>query len=84
MQVDDRLYYSIDSLMAKKKEGLILPDVTAYKKPNDFFNCNQQTLMLRFSTAKYLVHEWLKTHSIEKFLKAIRQGEDFETAYNPR
>lgn len=81
MQVDDRDYYSIDSLLAKQRAGLTLPDVTQLKKASDFFSGDTETIMLNYATAKYIVFEWLKTHSLQKFIEAINNGQDFEKAY---
>jgi hypothetical protein len=81
MQVDDRSYYSIDTLMLKREAGIKLPDVIRMKRPADFFAGNNKTVMLNYSTAKYIVHEWLKTHSLQKFIKAINEGESFDKAY---
>ncbi len=84
MQVDDRAYYSIDSLLAKKNAGLQLPDVTKLKKATDFFSGDNETLMLNYSMAKYIVHEWMKTHSLKKFIEAINEGDSFENAYQKK
>ncbi|MFT3909684.1 MAG: hypothetical protein QM737_09690 [Ferruginibacter sp.] len=84
MQVDDRNYYSIDSLLAKQNKGLQLPDVTKMNSLADFFAGDHETVMLHFSTAKYVVHEWLKTHSLKKFIEAINNGEDFEKAFSQK
>ncbi|MEP7163068.1 MAG: hypothetical protein ABI741_00160 [Ferruginibacter sp.] len=81
MQVDDRHYYSIDSLKAKKNAGAKLPDILQMKTPADFFSGSAETVMLNFSTAKYTIHEWLQTHSLQKFIEAINNGEGFEKAY---
>ena len=81
MQVDDRNYYSIDSLFLKNNNGLTLPDVMLLKRPQDFFAGTTETVMLNYTTAKFIVHEWLKTHSLLKFITAINNGEPFETAY---
>ncbi len=81
MQVDGRSYYSIDTLLLKKKNGLVLPDVMQFKKTGDFFSGTSASVMLNYATAKFVVHEWLKTHSLKKFINAIDKGENFETAY---
>lgn len=81
MQVDDRDYYSIDSLLAKKNAGLSLPDVTKLKNPSNFFSGDNETVMLNYATAKYIVHDWLKTHSLKSFIEALKRGKSFEKAY---
>lgn len=81
MQVDERDYYSIDTLLAKKNKGLVLPDITKLNKAQDFFAGNHEAVMLNYSTAKYIVHEWLKTHSLERFIREIKNGKSFEAAY---
>lgn len=81
MQVDERNYYSIDSLLAKQQAGLTLPDVTKLKSAAEFFAGDHETVMLHYATAKYIVHEWLKTHSLKKFIDDINNGTGFENAY---
>ena len=81
MQVDDRKYYSIDSLLSKKNKGLGLPDVSQLKRPKDFFAGKAETVMLNYATAKFSVHEWLKTHSLNKFIRKINSGAGFKEAY---
>jgi len=81
MQVDDRDYYSVDSLMEKKRSGVQLPDITKMKNMGDFLSGSHEQVMLNFSTAKYVVQEWLKTHSLQNFIEAIRNGKSFEQAY---
>ncbi len=80
MQVDDRDYYSTDSLLLKQQNGLKLPDVMALNTPQEFFSGTGEAVMLNFSTAKYAVHEWLQTHALEKFIDAMNEGKDFEEA----
>jgi hypothetical protein len=81
MQIDDRDYYSIDSLMAKKNAGVKLPDVTTFKSNAEFSSGNHAEIMLNYATAKYTVSEWLKTHSLKKFIEAIKSGVAFKKAY---
>lgn len=77
MQADDRDYYSVDSLMAKKAAGVKLPDITIMSSPKDFFSPDYETTLLRFSTAKYIVREWLKEHSLNQFISDMNAGKDF-------
>ncbi|MEO8771541.1 MAG: hypothetical protein ABI402_15710 [Ferruginibacter sp.] len=81
MQVDERNYYSIDSLLAKQKAGLKLPAVTKFKSAADFLSGDHETVMLNYAAAKHIIHEWLKTHSLKKFINDINNGYDFENAY---
>jgi hypothetical protein len=81
MQVDDREYYSIDSLLAKQKAGIKLPDVRAFRKMADMFDGDHAAVMLNYATSKYVIHEWLKDHSLKNFIAAINRGESFDNAY---
>ena len=82
MQVDDRDYYSIDTLLHKKAVGIILPDVTQMDTPEKFHNGSAEQIMLNYSTAKYIVHEWLMKNSLNTFIKAIDNGYSFEKSYH--
>ena len=74
MQVDDRDYYSIDTLLNKKAAGIILPDVTQMDTPEKFHNGSTEQIMLNYSTAKYVVHEWLAKNSLNAFIESINKG----------
>jgi hypothetical protein len=82
MQVDDRDYYSIDTLLAKKNAGVILPDVKWLAKSENFYSGNKENIRLNFATSKYLVYEWLQTHSLQKFIALIKKEGNFEDAYS--
>ncbi|MEP6927772.1 MAG: hypothetical protein ABI834_09055 [Ginsengibacter sp.] len=84
MQVDDRDYYSIDTLLKKKTAGIILPAVTQMDTPEKFHNGSLEQIMLNYSTAKYVVHEWLLKHSLNTFIEAINDGYSFDKSYNMR
>lgn len=81
-QVDGRDYYSMDTLLNKKKGGLILPDVTQMDTPVKFHKGSAEQIMLNYSTAKYMVHEWLIKNSLDAFIEAINKGYSFEKSYN--
>lgn len=82
MQVDDRDYYSIDSLLHKKNMGIILRDVIRMNTPGKFHDGSTMSVMLNYSAAKYLVHEWLKKNSLDTFINSINSGWSFEESYN--
>jgi hypothetical protein len=82
MQVDDREKYAIDSLQIKINNGLILPDVSTLTTGAQFYSGDDDAVTLHYVTAKYFVHEWLKTHSLKSFIYAINYGRSFESAYN--
>lgn len=82
MQVDDRDYYSIDTLLSKQAAGIILPDVTKMDTPEKFHSSSAEQIMLNYSTAKYVVHKWLKKNSLNTFIQAIDKGYSFEKSYN--
>jgi hypothetical protein len=82
MQVDDRDYYSIDTLLSRQAAGVILPDVMRMDTPEKFHNGTAEQIMLNYSTAKYIMHEWLAVHSLNTFIEAINKGYSFEKSYN--
>ena len=81
MQVDERNYYSIDTLLRKRAAGIILPDVTQMNTPGKFQSGSTEQVMLNYATAKYVVHEWLTKNSLDTFIKAINMGYSFEKSY---
>lgn len=81
MQVDDRDYYSIDTLLKKKSEGIILPDVTQMDTPEKFHSGSPEQVMLNYAMSKYAVHEWLKKNSLSDFITSINKGYSFEKSY---
>jgi hypothetical protein len=81
MQVDDRDYYSFDSLLYKKASGMLLPDVMQLDTPEKFHQGSNEQVMLNYATAKYVVHEWLLQHSLENFIKSINNGYSFRKSY---
>jgi hypothetical protein len=81
MQVDDREKYSIDSLQIKLKNGLVLPDVSTIVTGAKFYSGDDEAITLHYVTAKYVVYEWLKTHSLSAFIKKMNEGVDFDVAY---
>jgi hypothetical protein len=81
MQVDDREKYAIDSLQAKINEGFILPDISTIATATQFYTGDDDAITLHYITAKYIIHEWLKTHSLSLFIKKMKEGEAFEKAY---
>ncbi|MEO6327610.1 MAG: hypothetical protein ABIO55_01700 [Ginsengibacter sp.] len=82
MQVDNRDYYSIDTLLNKKSAGIILPDVMQMDTPEKFHSGSNDQVMLNYSTAKYVVHEWLKKNSLNAFIDSINKGYSFEKSYS--
>jgi hypothetical protein len=81
MQVDDRDRYSIDSLQTNINNGFKLPDVSTIAKPSQFYSGDDDAITLHYVTAKYVVHEWLKTHSLSAFIKKMNKGVGFDVAY---
>jgi hypothetical protein len=81
MQVDNREKYPIDSLQGKINEGFILPDISTIATGKQFYTGDDDTVTLHYITAKYIIHEWLKTHSFSLFIKKMKNGDGFERAY---
>ncbi|MEJ7610674.1 MAG: hypothetical protein WKF88_05780 [Ferruginibacter sp.] len=84
MQVDERDYYSVDTLMLKKQTGIRLPDIMTLKSSADFHSGSPEQIMLNYATSKYVVRQWLATHSLERFIRRIRAGQSFISAYNEK
>ncbi len=82
MQVDDREKYAIDSLQVKINNGLKLPNVSNIANGSQFYSGDDNTITLHYTTAKYVLSEWLKTHSLVLFIQKMSKGEGFEKAYN--
>lgn len=81
MQVDLRDYYSIDSLKKKSNNFKDLPDVKKMVSYAQFGYGSSEAVMLNYSTAKYVVHEWYTKEKLENFIQKINQGSSFEQAY---
>ncbi len=81
MQVDDRERYAIDSVQIKMKNGLVLPNVNSIATGTQFYNGNSEAIRINYVTSKYVVHEWLKTHSLKLFIQKMNNGDGFEAAF---
>jgi hypothetical protein len=81
MQVDDRPKYAIDVLQTKINNGLTIPDVSTIATGAKFYTGDDDAITLNYATAKYVIHEWLKTHSLSLFIKKMNDGDSFEKAY---
>ena len=73
---------SVGTLLKQKKAGIILPDLTEMDTPEKFHRGSAEQIMLNYSTAKYVVHEWLAKNSLNAFIEAINKGFSFEKSYN--
>lgn len=81
MQVDDRERYAIDSVQMEKENGIVLPKVETIATGSQFYSGSSETIRTNYITSKYVVQEWLKTHSLSKFIKKMNNGDGFEAAY---
>ncbi len=81
MQVDDREQYAIDNLQIKIDNGLTLPNISTIANAAQFYSGDDDTITLHYTMAKYIIFEWLKTHSLSLFLKKTKSGDTFEKAY---
>ncbi len=81
MQVDDREKYFIDSLQTKINNGFVLPKLSTLANGAQFYTGDDDAISLNYVTAKYVVHEWLKKHSLKKFIEAMKSGVAFKNAY---
>jgi hypothetical protein len=50
--------------------------------PEKFQGGSAEQVMLNYSTAKYVVHEWLSKNSLDTFIELINKGNSFEKSYN--
>lgn len=81
MQVDDRAYYSIDTLAAKTDGFQNLPDVKAMKTYAQFGHGTREEVMLHYMTAKYEVRNWYTPNKLKQFILDLDRGLSFEAAY---
>ncbi len=81
MQVDDRERYAIDSVQINMEKGLVLPNIETIATGSQFYSGRSETIRTNFITSKYVVHEWLKTHSLSKFIQKMNNGDGFEAAF---
>jgi hypothetical protein len=81
MQVDDREKYSIDSLQTKINNGFVLPNLSTIANGAQFYSGDDDAITLHYTMAKYIIFEWLKTHSLSKFIEVMKSGVSFKNAY---
>ncbi len=81
MQVDDRPKYAIESLQLNVNNGFVLPNMSTIATGAQFYTGDDDTITLYYTIAKYVIHEWLKTHSLGLFIQKMNNGENFEIAY---
>jgi hypothetical protein len=81
MQVDDREKYAIDILKIKIDNGFVLPDISTISKGAQFYAGDDEAITLHYAMAKYIIHNWLQTHSLKKFIEAMKSGVEFKNAY---
>ncbi|MFK7775037.1 MAG: hypothetical protein AB8F94_23050 [Saprospiraceae bacterium] len=80
MQVDDRSYYSTDSLEVKSNHFQNLPEVKKMVSFNQFGFGSREEVQLNYATAKYEVGKWFSKEKIKIFVKKINAGSSFEEA----
>jgi hypothetical protein len=81
MQVDNREKYAIDNVQVKINNGLTLPDVSTISTGAQFYTGDDDVITLHYLTAKHIMYGWLQTHSLKKFINAMKHGVDFKNAY---
>jgi hypothetical protein len=81
IQVDDRKKYAIDSLQIKINNGFVMPNVSTIANGAQFYKGNDEAISLHYVMAKYVIHEWLQTHSLSLFIKKMDAGDAFKVAY---
>jgi hypothetical protein len=81
MQVDDREKYAVDSLQVKIANGLVLLGVSTIADGAQFYSGGDDAITQHYVTAKYIIQEWLKTHSLKRFIEAMKSGVAFKNAY---
>lgn len=78
MQVDDRLEYSTDTLMAKTDSLKKIIAVKQLLSGNDF---QSGDVMLNYLLAKYEVGKWYTPQKLEALLVCFKEGGDFDKCY---
>jgi hypothetical protein len=81
MQVDDREKYAVDSLQVKIANGLVLLGASTIADGAQFYIGGDDAITQHYVTAKYIIQEWLKTHSLKRFIEAMKSGVAFKNAY---
>ncbi|HLK28818.1 MAG TPA: hypothetical protein VKT28_09560 [Puia sp.] len=81
MQVDDRDYYSEDTLKVKSNNFSNLPDVKRMKTGAEFGAGDINAIMLNYMTAKHEVKNWVTKEKLEKFMSDISNGKNFDEAF---
>ena len=81
MQVDNRDYYSIDTLEALSNGFKNLPDVKSMKGYAAFGAGTREEVMMNYSASKYVVANWYSKEVLNNFINKLNNGANFEEAY---
>jgi hypothetical protein len=82
IQNDNRNYYSEDTLKFKSNNYKNLPDVKKLKTGKQFNEeGSHEQIMLNFMTAKHEVKNWYTKEKLDKLIKDINSGKNFEEAF---
>jgi hypothetical protein len=81
MQVDNRDYYSENTLMAAINKGIKMPDITKMKTISEFNSGNDDEIWVHYAAAKHLVAQWYSKEKLSKFVKNMNDGAGFTEAY---
>lgn len=81
MQNDYRSYYSEDTLKARSGNYRVLPDVKKLKTGKQFNGGPPDQVMLNFMAARHEVKMWYSKSRLNKFVRDINSGKQFEAAF---
>lgn len=82
MQSDYRNYYSEDTLKALSNNYTQLPSLKTLETPTQFHTGNRSIIMLHYMTASHYVRQWYTREKLEKLIRDLKEGKDFETAFH--
>lgn len=81
MQVDERSYYSIDSLK-NNASSTDINEIMEMDTPQKFHAGSLEKIVMNYKLSKFIVYKWLKSHSLKSFIDAVNDGDSFIVAYN--
>jgi len=81
MQNDYRIYYSIDTLMARTDHFKNMPDIKQFKTGAPFYSGTIDQVMLRYMVAKYVVGRWYTPEKLDQLIEDLNSGKSFEESF---
>jgi len=81
MQVDDRPWYSEDTLMAALSRGIRLPSLTRMTTPAIFNSGTEDQVWLNYAAAKHQIGNWYSKEKLRHFIRMMNDGAGFDASY---